>query len=143
MHCTRSPTWKPPRRLGPDLDDLAGDLVAERGLAGDVDVAVLLDLHVGAAGRAVAHLDLDLGGAALGLGHVLEPDVLGGVEPQCLHGVSSARTGWLGRWSGTTRDQCHAAPYRAYREQIHTNGQRIVPECLATGPVAWFTGDLM
>ena len=29
-------------------------------------------------------------GPALGLGHVLEPDVLGGVEAQCLHGRDSS-----------------------------------------------------
>ena len=74
-------------RVGPDLDDLAGDLVAHGGGAGDVDVAVLLDLHVGAAGRAGLDLDLHLTRAALRLGDVLAADVFGGVEPEGQHGV--------------------------------------------------------
>ena len=73
--------------VGADLDDLAGDLVADGARRGQVLVAVVEDLHVGAAGRAVAHPQLDLVGAAVRLGHVLEPDVLGGVEAQCLHGA--------------------------------------------------------
>ena len=72
--------------VGADLDHLAGDLVADGPRRSEVLVAVVEDLHVGAAGRAVAHPQLDLVGAAGGLRHLLEPDVLGGVEAQGLHG---------------------------------------------------------
>ena len=71
--------------VGPDLDDLAGDLVADRPRRGEVLVPVVEDLDVGAAGGAVLHLELDLVRPAGGLGDVLEADVLRGVEPQCLH----------------------------------------------------------
>jgi hypothetical protein len=70
-----------------DLDHLAGDLVADGARGSEVLVAVVEDLHVGAAGRAVAHPQLDLVGAAGGLRHVLQADVLGGVEAQGLHGL--------------------------------------------------------
>ena len=88
-----------------DLDHLAGDLVTHGGLAGDVDVSVLLDLHVGAARRAVLDLDLDLAGPAVGLRYVDQADVLGGEEAKGLHGFSSRIdepcTGLRGFWSLT------------------------------------------
>jgi hypothetical protein len=71
--------------VGAHLDDLAGDLVADRARGSEVLVPVVEDLHVRAAGRAVAHPELDLVRSALGLGDLLEPDVLGSVETQRLH----------------------------------------------------------
>jgi len=72
--------------LGADLDHLAGDLVADRARRGEVLVSVVEDLHVRAAGRAVAHPELDLIRPAGRLLDLLESDVLGGVEAQRLHG---------------------------------------------------------
>ena len=72
--------------VGADLDHLsAGDLVTDGARGSEVLVAVVEDLHVGAAGRAVADAELDLVRAALGLGDLLEPHVLRCVETQCLH----------------------------------------------------------
>jgi hypothetical protein len=67
------------------LDDLAGDLVAHDPRRVDVLVAVVEDLDVGAAGGAVAHPELDLVRPALGLGGVLDADVLRRVEAHDLH----------------------------------------------------------
>jgi hypothetical protein len=52
------------QRVRADLDDLTGDLVTHRGHPGDVRVAVVADLDVGAAGGAVPDADLHLVGAA-------------------------------------------------------------------------------
>ena len=49
--------------VGPDLDDLAGDLVPHDPRRVDVLMAGAVDLDVRAAGRAVANPDLDLGRA--------------------------------------------------------------------------------
>ncbi len=108
MTWTRSPTAHGrPSPGGPtsdaDLDDLAGDLVAHDPGRIDVLVAGLEDLDVGAAGRAVADPDLDLGRAGRRLRRVLDPEVARRVEPRDLHawasvvigaarGFSSART---------------------------------------------------
>ena len=77
-----------------DLDHLAGDLVADGARRAEVLVAVVEDLDVGAAGRAVLHLELDLVGTALGFGDVLDADVFGGIEAKGLHeGDATARDG--------------------------------------------------
>ena len=73
--------------LGADFDDLASNFVAHCRDSGDVLVAVVKDLDVGATGGAVANLDLDLVGLAFRFGDVFETNVLGCVEPQCLHDV--------------------------------------------------------
>jgi hypothetical protein len=80
---------EPALRLGADLDDLTGDLVTHRRDPGDVDVAVVADLDVRAAGRAVADPDLDLAGTAVRLGNILESHISGGVEPEGLHAMRS------------------------------------------------------
>ena len=68
MTCARSPTCpaRAVRRVdvGADLDHLAGDLVPDGARGSEVLVAVVEDLDVGAAGRAVAHPQLDLVGPA-------------------------------------------------------------------------------
>src|SRR5690606_38256875 len=71
------------------LGDLAGDLVAHHPRRGDVVVPEPGDLDVGAARRAVAHADLQLAGAGLRFGRVLQPDVAGCVETGDLHTVCS------------------------------------------------------
>ena len=63
---------RPARHVRADLDDLAGDLVAHDPRRGDVLVAVVEDLDVGAAGRAVADPDLDLVRRRGRLVHVLQ-----------------------------------------------------------------------
>jgi hypothetical protein len=78
---------EPAGRVGTDLDDLTGDLVAHRRRAGDVDVAVVLDLDVRAAGGAGLDLDLHLTGAAVGLRDLFQPNVFGGVKSQGQHGA--------------------------------------------------------
>ena len=88
--CTRAPLRGAAVRrvdVGADLDDLAGDLVADGARGSQGLVAVVEDLHVRAAGRAVADPQLDLAGPARGLGDVFEADIFGGVEPQGLHEV--------------------------------------------------------
>ncbi|MPM91836.1 hypothetical protein SDC9_138970 [bioreactor metagenome] len=77
----------------PDLDHLAGHLVTHRRGAGDVRVPVVVDLDVGAAGGAVPDPDLHLIGSADRLRHILDPDVLGGVEAQRLHRLHSPSSG--------------------------------------------------
>lgn len=73
--------------LGADLDDLSGNFMAHGRDSGDVLVAIVEDLDVGATGGAVANLDLDLVGLAFRFGDVFETNILGCVEPQCLHDV--------------------------------------------------------
>ena len=72
-------------------------------------------------------LSLTSSGPHVGLGHVLEPDVLGGVEAQCLHGGWSFRGGGRGRLLVTRS--------AASQAKDHINGQEFLPECLATCPI--------
>ena len=129
MTWARSPTCQlaAVRRVdvGADLDDLAGDLVADGARGREVLVAVVEDLDVGAAGGAVADPQLDLVGPAIGLGHVLEPDVLGGVEAQGLHGDAPSF-----ERLGSSR----AIDIRV-RKKPHLTGIEVLPECLATCPM--------
>src|SRR4051794_3493450 len=78
-------TGGPAAHIRPHLDHLAGDLVPEGARRAQVLVPVVEDLHVGAAGGAVADPQLHFVRAALGLGDILDPNVLGCVEPQGLH----------------------------------------------------------
>ena len=76
---------RPARDVRADLDHLAGDLVAHDLRRGHVRVAVVEDLDVRTAGRAVADPDLDLVRSRGRLVHVLQPDVTRSVETRDLH----------------------------------------------------------
>jgi hypothetical protein len=84
---------RPPAGAVGDLDDLAGDLVAEHPGRAQVGVAGAPDLGVGAADRAVADPDQQAAGAGRGLGDVLDPDVLGRVEADHPHLSGSSAIG--------------------------------------------------
>jgi hypothetical protein len=76
-----------------DLDDLAGERMAEHPRGAQVGVAGAPDLGVGAADRAVADPDQQLPRAGCGLGGVLDPDVLGRVEAHHSHRSGSSAIG--------------------------------------------------
>ena len=96
MTWTRSPGC-PALDAVADLDHLAGDLVPHHPRRHDVLVAEPGDLHVGAAGRAVADPDLDVAGTRRRLGCVLDADVSRRVEPRDLHGARHVLCLFLGR----------------------------------------------
>ena len=72
----------------PDLHDLAGDLVSHDAGQGDVGVAVVVDLDVGAARSAGKDADDQVTRARVRLGKWLEPEVTRRVQACCLDGLS-------------------------------------------------------
>src|SRR6185503_11597344 len=76
---------RPARDVRADLDDLARDLVPHHLRRGHVRVAVVEDLDVRAAGRAVADPDLHLVRTRGRLVHVLQADITGSVKARDLH----------------------------------------------------------
>ena len=133
MTWARSPTC-PGRAVGrvdvrADLDHLAGDLVADGARGSQVLVAVVEDLDVGAAGGAVAHPQLDLVGRTGRLVHLLEPDVLGGVEAQCLHPwCLSVGFVWDATRDASSRER--KRPHQRARKSARMLGN--MPECVQT-----------
>ncbi len=77
-------------------------------------------------------LSLISSGPHSGLGHLLQTDVLGGVEAQCLHRCSSRVVGVV-----RVPRSSHASPRN--REEIHINGHESCPSAWQSCPIVRFT----
>ena len=70
----------PARRIRADSHDLAGDLMADHPGQGNVSVAVVIHLDIGAARAAGNDPQHQVPWAGLGIGQRFEPEVLGRIE---------------------------------------------------------------